>query len=208
MINLVIVDDDALIREGLKIIISSDEEVNVVASFDNGAKCIEYVESNFVDIVLLDMRMPIMNGIETLKRINKEKTKVVILTTFDEDEFINDAITYGANGYILKSSPPDKIISAVKSVMLGNGVYEGEIITKLRIGSHSDNTNKKDSLKKYSLTDREIEVITFIAKGYSNKEISNDLYISEGTVKNYITSILSKMNLKHRTQIAIEYLKS
>lgn len=205
MIKLIIVDDDVLIRESLKIIIDIDKDIEVVKTLENGKECIDFLSQNEVDVVLLDMRMPIMNGEEVLAEISKRNmdVKVLILTTFDEDNLISSAIKYKTNGYLLKSSKPDKIISGIKSVYLGNGVFESDIVSKLSLGKDSCD-NKMD---KYELTQRELDIVKLISDGLSNKEISNELFLSEGTVKNHITSILSKMDLKHRTQIAIEYLK-
>lgn len=206
MIKLIIVEDDVLIRESLKIIIDIDKDIEVVKTLENGKECIDFLSQNEVDVVLLDMRMPIMNGEEVLAEISKRNidVKVLILTTFDEDNLISSAIKYKTNGYLLKSSKPDKIISGIKSVSLGNGVFESDIVSKLSVGKENDNINKMD---KYELTQREIDIVKLISDGLSNKEISCELFLSEGTVKNHITSILSKMDLKHRTQIAIEYLK-
>lgn len=209
LIRLVIVDDDILIRESLRIIIGIDPEIEVVAILENGKECIDYLCKNQVDIVLLDMRMPIMTGEEVLEEISKRKinVKVLILTTFDEERLISSAIKHKTSGYLLKSSKPDKIISGIKSVHLGNGVFESEIVSKLVISNQNEENKYKDNnLDIYGLTDREKEIVKLISKGLSNKEISSDIFLSEGTVKNHITSILSKMNLKHRTQIAIEYL--
>lgn len=206
MIKLIIVDDDVLIRESLKIIIDIDKDIDVLKTLENGKECIDFLSQNEVDVVLLDMRMPIMNGEEVLAEISKRNidVKVLILTTFDEDNLISSAIKYKTNGYLLKSSKPDKIISGIKSVYLGNGVFESDIVSKLSVGKENDNTNNMD---KYELTQRELDIVRLISDGLSNKEISGELFLSEGTVKNHITSILSKMDLKHRTQIAIEYLK-
>lgn len=209
MIRLVIVDDDILIRESLKIIIGIDEEIEVVATLENGKECIDFLSENKVDIVLLDMRMPIMNGEEVLSEIRRRKinVKVIILTTFDEENLISSAIKYNSNGYLLKSSKPDKIISGIKSVNMGNGVFEADIVSKLVINNENkDESNKDDILEEYDLSKREKEIVKLIAKGLSNKEISKEIFLSEGTIKNHITSILSKMDLKHRTQIAITYL--
>lgn len=210
MIRLVIVDDDVLIRESLKIIIGIDKDIEVVATLENGKECIDFLCKNKVDVVLLDMRMPIMNGEEVLAEISNRNidVNVLILTTFDEDNLINSAIKYKSSGYLLKTSKPDKIISAIKSVALGNGVFESDIVSKIALGSKDiDKVDKDKSLGKYDLTDREKEVVKLIARGLSNKEIAGEIFLSEGTVKNHITSILSKMDLKHRTQIAIEYLQ-
>lgn len=205
MINIVIVDDDVLIRESLKIIIGIDEDINVLQTIENGKECIDYISKNDVDVILLDMRMPIMNGEEVLAEIQRRKinTKILILTTFDEDNLISSAIKYNTDGYILKTSKPEKIISAIKSVYLGNSVFEAEIVSRLATGKNNTDSN---TLENYELTDRECDIVKLISKGLSNKEIASELYLSEGTIKNHITSILSKMELKHRTQIAIEYL--
>ncbi|MEG0909708.1 MAG: response regulator transcription factor [Bacilli bacterium] len=209
MIRLAIVDDDILIRESLKIIIGIDEEIEVVTTLENGKECIDFLSENKVDILLLDMRMPVMDGEEVLEEISKRNidVKILILTTFDEEKLISSAIKHKTNGYLLKSSKPDKIISGIKSVYLGNGVFESDIVSKLVLGSsNNDLDDKENLLNRYELSDREKDIVKLISKGLSNKEIASEIFLSEGTIKNHITSILSKMDLKHRTQIAIEYL--
>ncbi|MBU3174437.1 response regulator transcription factor [Clostridium estertheticum] len=204
-IKILIADDDSLIREGLKIIIGLDEEFIVMGCVENGLEAVEYCLNNQVDVALLDIRMPIFNGVEAIKEISlKTKTKCLILTTFDEDEYINAAIRYGAKGYILKNNSPDKIKAAIKVVNSGNMVMQEGIIDKVLKGIDSDNSSK---LNKDLFTIREMEIMQAIADGLSNRKISARLFISEGTVKNYITSILNKTSLEHRTQIAIYYLK-
>lgn len=204
-IKILIADDDSLIRESLKIIIGLDEEFNVLACVENGQEAIDYCLNNQVDVALLDIRMPVLNGVEAIKEIAKKTaTKCLILTTFDEDDYINAAVRYGAKGYILKNNSPDKIKAAIKVVHSGNMVMQEGIIDKVLKGIDSDNGSK---LNRNLFTEREIEVMGAIADGLSNREISGRLFISEGTVKNYITSILDKTNLEHRTQIAIYYLK-
>ncbi|APC41644.1 response regulator transcription factor [Clostridium estertheticum] len=204
-IKILIADDDSLIREGLKIIIGLDEEFIVMGCVENGLEAVEYCLNNQVDVALLDIRMPIFNGVEAIKEISlKTKTKCLILTTFDEDEYINAAIRYGAKGYILKNNSPDKIKAAIKVVNSGNMVMQEGIIDKVLKGIDSDNSSK---LNKDLFTIREMEIMQAIADGLSNRKISARLFISEGTVKNYITSILNKTSPEHRTQIAIYYLK-
>ena len=204
-IKVLIADDDLLIREGLKIIIGLDEEFIVMSCAENGKEAVEYCLNNSVDVALLDIRMPVLNGVDAIKEIAlKTQTKCLILTTFDEDEYINAAMRYGAKGYILKNNSPDKIKAAIKVVYSGNMVMQEGIIDKVLKKIDSDNSNK---LNKDLFTLREIEIMKAIADGLSNKKISARLFISEGTVKNYITSILSKTSLEHRTQIAIYYLK-
>jgi len=205
-IRLVIGEDDDLIRESLKIILGTNQNIEVLDAFPNGREALEYVVRNDVDIALLDVRMPIMNGVLATKEINeKSNTKVIILTTFDEDDYIRSAISYGAKGYLLKNTPPDKIISAIEMVYAGNSVIQEEVLSKL---SSNLDYKEKEEFDMTQFTEREIEIIKEISKGASNKEISSSLFISEGTVKNYITSILQKTGLSHRTQIAIKYLKS
>ncbi|MBW9154584.1 response regulator transcription factor [Clostridium estertheticum] len=204
-IKILIADDDSLISEGLKIIIGLDEEFIVMDCVENGLEAVEYCLNNQVDVALLDIRMPILNGVEAIKEISlKTKTKCLILTTFDEDEYINAAIRYGAKGYILKNNSPDKIKAAIKVVNSGNMVMQEGIIDKVLKGIDRDNSSKLD---RDLFTIREMEIMQAIADGLSNRKISARLFISEGTVKNYITSILNKTSLEHRTQIAIYYLR-
>lgn len=203
MINIVIVDDDALIRESLKIILSMKENLNIIGTFDNALKAMEECKKQPIDIVLLDVRMPIINGVEATKEFVKFKnTKVIILTTFDEDEYVREGIRNGASGYLLKNTPPEEIVDAINLVYRGNNVYGREIIDKLK-----ESLENKTSIDRTLFTERELQIMELISEGLSNKEISNKLFISEGTVKNYISSVLSKTSLNHRTQIAIYYLK-
>ncbi|AIY84104.1 bacterial regulatory s, luxR family protein [Clostridium baratii str. Sullivan] len=204
-IRVVIGEDDNLIRESLGIILGADKDIDVVGIFSNGREVVEFIYKNKADIILLDVRMPVLNGVLATKEIGKvSSAKVIILTTFDEDEYIQNAISFGAKGYLLKNTKPNKIIEAIKMVHAGNSVIQEEVLNKISKNILSDNSTKDLSI----FTERELEIIKEICKGASNKEISNNLFISEGTVKNYITSILQKTNLNHRTQIAINYLNS
>lgn len=204
-IRVVIGEDDNLIRESLGIILGADKDIDVVGTFSNGREVVEFIYKNKADIILLDVRMPVLNGVLATKEIRKvSSAKVIILTTFDEDEYIQKAISFGAKGYLLKNTKPNKIIEAIKMVHAGNSVIQEEVLNKISKNILNDNNTKDLSI----FTERELEIIKEICKGSSNKEISNNLFISEGTVKNYITSILQKTNLNHRTQIAINYLNS
>ncbi|MGL4848834.1 MAG: response regulator transcription factor [Clostridium sp.] len=200
MIKLVIADDDSLIRESLKIIIGINEDIEVLETFSNGLDAVNYINNNKVDIALLDVRMPMLNGVEVIEKIEND-TKAIILTTFDEDEYIEKAIKNGAKGYLLKNTEPSKIIETIRVVNGGNSVIQAEVLEKIKLGF---NKEEKEDMSEF--TGREIQIIEKITEGLSNKEISKSLFISEGTVKNYITSILQKTNLEHRTQIAIKYL--
>lgn len=203
-IRLLIADDDALIREGLKIILEMDEDFEIAACVENGLKAVEYCTKEKVDVALLDIRMPILNGVQAVKEIcGKTSTKPLILTTFDDDEFVTDAIKNGARGYMLKNNPPDKIKDAIRMVYSGNTVMQDIILDKLKEGLTS---NKGGKVDKTLFSERELEIMELISKGLSNREISKQLFISEGTVKNYISSVLDKTGLEHRTQIAIYYI--
>lgn len=207
-IKLVLADDDALIRESLKIILSKDEEIEIVNTFENGKDVVDFLIKNPVDIALLDIRMPLVNGVLATYEISKRtNTKVIILTTFDEDDYIRDGIKNGAKGYILKNTHPQKIIETIKMVYEGNCVIQDEVLSKLSYNLNRE-IIKENELDTSIFTERELEVMKAISEGLNNKEISKSLYISEGTVKNYITSIFQKTGLTHRTQIAIYYIKS
>lgn len=203
-IKLIIADDDAIVREGFKMILSMDKDYEILYCAENGEEAAKYCIKNKVDVALLDVRMPVKNGVEATREIcGNTDTKVLILTTFDDDEFIKDAIKNGAKGYLLKSNTPERIKDAIRMVQGGHTVIQDIIFDKIKeeIGN-----SKENKLNKTLFSKREIEIIESISRGLSNKEIAKELYISEGTVANYITSILNKTGLEHRTQIAIYYL--
>lgn len=203
---MIIADDNSFIREGLKIILNTYEEFNVMATLNDGQEAVEYCKNQAVDIALLDVRMPNMNGVEATKLITGQtKTKPIILTTFDDDEYILDAIKNGAKGYLLKNNEPERIRDAIKSVFNGNSIIQDVVLDKIKSNlMETKETEAKIDTKLF--TERERDIMALIAKGYSNKEVSKQLFISEGTVANYITSILGKTGLEHRTQIAIYYI--
>ncbi|MCG1024693.1 response regulator transcription factor [Dehalobacter sp.] len=203
-IKVLITDDDILIREGLKIILQNDERFEVTACVENGLQAIQYCESQKVDIVLLDVRMPVMDGLQASREISEKTTvKPLILTTFDDDDFILTAVKNGSRGYLLKNSSPDRIMDAIKMVYEGGIVMQDSVMKKIR---EELVTNPKVKIAEDLFSDREMDIIKLISKGLANREIAKELYVSEGTVKNHITSILNKTELEHRTQIAIYYL--
>lgn len=210
-INVIIVDDEKLIREGLSIILGSTPWINIAGLCSNGKEALELCRSKEVDIVLMDIRMPVCDGVMGTKLIKDEfsKIKILVLTTFKDDEYIYDAMKYGASGYLLKDTSYESIIDSIKSVYNGSIVVHPEIASKL-IGNIQDkNKNTIDEImKNFKLTQREVEIITGIGSGLTNKEIADKLYITEGTVKNYISDILSKLELRDRTQIAIFALRN
>ncbi|WP_238883362.1 response regulator transcription factor [Clostridium sp. YIM B02551] len=207
-IKIIIADDNSFIREGMKIILNTYEEFDVVETLNDGKEALDYCINNQVDIAILDVRMPNMNGVEATKLITeKTKTKPLILTTFDDDEYILEAIKNGAKGYLLKNNEPERIKDAIISVYNGNNVMQDVVLDKIKENLKEDKNEKEGKIDRSLFTERELDVMSLIAKGNSNKEISKALFISEGTVANYITSILNKTSLEHRTQIAIYYLK-
>ncbi len=203
-INIIIADDDVLIRESLKIIFEMDERFNVVWVAEDGKEAYDICRKKEIDVALLDVRMPFLNGVEaTAKIVSDTSAKVLILTTFGEDDYIKNAFLNGASGYLLKNNPPDQIKNAVISVNDGNAVVQDIVMEKIK--NPRSKNNKEDKLK--DLTLREREVVQLIAKGLTNKEIADNLFISEGTVRNTVSHVLGKLSLKHRTQIAIYYLE-
>ncbi|MFP3122525.1 response regulator transcription factor [Ectobacillus funiculus] len=205
-IKVLIADDNSFIREGMKIILSTYDEFEVLETVSDGKEAFDYCKHYEVDVVLLDVRMPNMNGVEATKLISEQtKAKPLILTTFDDDEYVLDAIKNGAKGYLLKNNDPERIREAIKSVYNGNNVMQDVVMDKLK-SNLKENKEIEMKIDTSRFTERELDIMSFIARGFSNKEISKQLFISEGTIANYITSILGKTGLEHRTQIAIYYL--
>ena len=214
MIQVLITDDDPFIRESLRMILNLNEQIEVAGTCQNGNEAWEFLHSNnSVDVVLMDIRMPICDGVEGTKRIKQSfpHIAVLILTTFDDDDFVIEAIKYGANGYLLKNIPPDQIIEGIRAVYAGNILMHPEIAKKiggfLQARSQSSNSSVDQTMSQQGLTAMEQSIVQQIANGHSNKEIARELFLSEGTIKNYISVILSKLELRDRTQIAIFYLK-
>ncbi len=211
MIKVMLVDDQDLIREGIKMILSLCEEIEVVDEAANGKEAFEKVKKNKdIDVILMDIKMPEMNGVEATKKIKEleNSPKVVILTTFKDDEYLFEALKNGADGYILKDVKSDEIVEAIKTVYSGNMLLRSEMAEKIL--KFINGINKEEKKKEVSisgpyesLTQREVEIAVLISEGKSNKEISETLYITEGTVKNHLTRILAKLQLRDRTQLAL-----
>ncbi|MFC6648258.1 MULTISPECIES: response regulator transcription factor [Paenibacillus] len=215
MIRVLIVDDDSFIRESLKVLIGLDAGIEVAGTAGDGREALTLLGElpGGADVVLMDIRMPGCDGVEGTRLIKEAypSAAVLMLTTFDDDEYIIEALRAGASGYLLKNIPPDRIIQGIKTVHEGNMLIHPEIARKLAgflQPSARQEAPEAQPLASYGLTKSERAVVTSIAEGLTNKEIAAKLFLSEGTVKNYITDILSKLGVRDRTQIAILYLKS
>lgn len=202
-IKVIIADDSDFVRDGMRIILEVDGNFEVLGCAGNGREAIEIAKENAPDIFLMDIQMPEMDGIQATKYIVENNLgKVLILTTFDDDELVQNALKNGAKGYLIKNHTPEHLKQMIKSVYNGTGVMEDAILENL-----TKNTDVKASgFCEDGYTAREMDIIRAVAEGLSNKEIANKLFITEGTVKNYITSILAKENLSHRTALAVYYL--
>ena len=209
MIRILIADDQELIRESLSLMIGAYSDFQIAGTVENGREAVEFISKTKPDIILMDVRMPVMNGLQALE-IVKDKfpdIKVIVLTTFDEDEYIYESIKLGASGYLLKSCSTEELVSAIKEVYKGGALINPDI-TKKVFSLFSDmaksNFNKinKEVIPE-TITKNEMKIIKLVGMGYSNKEINYELNFSEGTVRNYISSILQKLELRDRTQIAI-----
>lgn len=201
--NIVIIDDDKLVAMSLKTILESTGKINVLASGSCGKEAIELYFEHSPDVLLMDIRMEGMSGIEAGEKILKTDphAKILYLTTFSDDEYIVKAVLMGAKGYILKQDF-ESIAPALEAVMNGQSVFGGEIAGKLPELMRS---KKSFDYESFGIAEKEQEIIFHVAKGLSNREIASMLYLSEGTVRNYISQILEKLSLRDRTQLAVFY---
>ncbi|MDJ0775232.1 MAG: response regulator transcription factor [Mastigocoleus sp. MO_167.B18] len=201
MIRVLLVDDQSIIREGLCSLLQAKQDIEVVGEAENGKLAIEQALVLQPDVVLMDVRMPIMDGVAAIRNLQQKapNIKVLVLTTFDDDDYITQAMKFGAKGYLLKDTPSEELAQAIRAVnkgytQMGPGLFE-KVITA---------TPSVEIPPEFEqLTPREKEVLQLIAKGLNNREIAGKLFISERTVKNHVNSILSRLNLRDRTQAAI-----
>jgi len=214
MIKVLIADDQELIRTSLQIILSNQDNIEVTDVVANGQEVMRSVYKNKPDVILMDIRMPKMDGVQCTKIIkeNYPDIKIIILTTFDDDEYVYNALKYGASGYLLKGVSIDDLVKAIHTVYSGRAMINPDIATKvvklfsqMAKGYNSIEVGKKEVEE---LTKTEWKIIEQVAYGSSNKEIADTLNLSEGTIRNYLSSILSKLRLRDRTQLAIWAIQS
>lgn len=203
--RVLIIDDDRLVSNSLKTILGADPEIEVAGTGNSGPQALALYEELLPDVLLMDIRMDGMTGLEVAERLLKKHrdAKILFLTTFSDDEYIVKALRIGAKGYLLKQNF-ESIVPSIKTVYIGQRVFGDEIVTKIPALIHDETCGGLDA---FGLNDKETAIITRVADGLSNREIAEALYLSEGTVRNYISVILEKLNLRDRTQLAIFYYK-
>lgn len=203
MIRVLIAEDQSLVMQGLKMMIETDSELKVTGEARNGKEAVELCEKNWFDLAILDIRMPEMDGLEAAKIIRERwpEIKVLMLTTFNDDEYALEALRIGAHGYMLKDADADSLIKSIKNCLNGGLHIQGEVAAKV-VPRLLEKENPSPKLH-HTLTPRETDILRKIGEGKSNKEIAEELALSVGTVKNHISVLLDKLDLRDRTQLAI-----
>jgi len=202
--KILLCDDQAVIRDGLEMLLTLEKDLQVVASASDGAEAIELAAQKQPDLILMDLKMPGVNGIEATREIHARfpHIKILVLTTYDDDEWVFDAIRAGASGYLLKDTPRQKIIEAIRGTMEGKSFLDPAVAGKL-MNQISSNQKQPASILAEKLTERELDVLRLLAKGFNNSDIAGQLHLSEGTVRNHVSAILEKLGVSDRTQAAV-----
>ncbi len=208
MIKVLICDDQEVVCEGLKVILSTDPDIQIVGMAGDGAEALDLIPKLAPHLVLMDLKMPGMNGIQATCRIHQEypAIKVLVLTTYDADEWVFDAIRSGAAGYLLKDARRETLVAAIKDTVAGKTPVDSAVAGKL-FAHVTQTAPKSDSAIAQSLNDREKDVLRLLGSGLTNADIAARLYLSEGTVRNYISSIFDKLGVSDRTQAAVLALR-
>ena len=206
MTRVLVVDDQALMRTGFRMILEAEADIDVVGEASDGLEAIEMAARETPDVVLMDIRMPNLDGVEATRRIveRDERIRVLILTTFDLDEYVYDALRAGASGFLLKDTPPEDLVRAVHVVAGGDALLAPSVTTRLvRELASKPQPNASPPASLDALTEREREVLTHMARGLSNAEIAADLFVSETTVKTHVGRVLMKLHLRDRVQAVV-----
>lgn len=206
MVSILLAEDQVLVRQGLKMMIETDPELKVTGEANNGKEALRLCQGNTFDIAILDIRMPEMTGLEAMGVIRKNwpETKILVLTTFNDEDYALEALKNGANGYMLKDADAEELIRSIRSCLKGGLAIEDQVAAKVLPALIQNNQEVEVDP---NLTKRELDIIIGVGQGLSNKEISQQLYLSVGTVKNHISVILDKLDLRDRTQLAIYALR-
>ena len=206
-IRVAVIDDQALVRSGFAMILEHEEDISVVAQGATGLEAVDLARTERPDILLMDIRMPDMDGLEATQKIIEQAdwpVRIIVLTTFDPDEYIYQALRAGASGFLLKDTPPEQLVGAVRSIAVGGALLSPSITRRL-IGRFADRlaVDTIYSSRLEVLTRRELEVLAALSKGLSNAEIAEQLFIGATTVKSHVSSVLSKLNLRDRAQAVV-----
>jgi DNA-binding NarL/FixJ family response regulator len=211
MIRILLVDDQALFREGLRTLLSIRPDLDVVGEAENGREAVEMAAKLVPDVILMDLRMPVLNGVAATRQLRQEqpRSKVIVLTTFDDDDYIFDGLRAGAVGYLLKDVSSDKLVEAIRAAARGETFLEPSVAAKVvaeftRLSGGVKPSSPEERPLVEPLSERELEILGILAGGASNREIAQELYITEGTVKNHVTNILGKLGVRDRTQAALK----
>lgn len=206
--RIVVCDDQAIVRDGIKLLLGTESDIEVVGTASDGAEAMELVEALQPDLVLMDLQMPIMNGIEATRRMAQRfpEMPVLVLTTYDADEWVFDAIRAGAKGYLLKDISHKQLIAAVRGTVSGKHYVDPNVAGKL-MNEVSGPISLPPSYIEDKLSERELDVLRLIAKGQTNAQIAAALFLSEGTVRNYVSTIFAKLTVTDRTQAAVLALR-
>ncbi len=202
--KIIICDDQDIVRDGLALLLKLETDIEIVGVAANGVEAIELIAKKQPDLVLMDLKMSVMNGVDATREIKTKfpAVKVLVLTTYGTDDWIFDAVRAGASGYLLKDAPREEVLKAVRGTVAGKNYVDPAIAGKI-LGEISGSKKKPSNLITGKLTQREIEVLQLLAKGLSNEDISKKLFLSEGTVRNHVSSIVDKLGVSDRTQAAI-----
>ncbi|HQN69168.1 MAG TPA: response regulator transcription factor [Anaerolineaceae bacterium] len=208
MIKIIIADDQEIVCEGLKKILQSDPEIKVIGIANNGQQALDLVHHQTPDLVLMDLQMPIMNGVQAIRQLRKTHPDlpVIVLTTYMDDKWLFDAIRAGATGYLLKDSPRQELIDAIKGTLSGN-VYLDPSVARKVLDSVAASPEPVESDEDFDLSERERDILQLLVEGLSNAEIAHRLYLSEGTVRNYLSSLFVKLDVSDRTQAVVVALR-